>query len=337
MIRWFLLAGQLAAWGSTSAQECGLCHRREADAAISSPMSHALQPARESDFLKNNPDLAFRDGNFSYSIRRKGDQTIYSVTDGTASMNAPIEWAFGAGIEGQTYLFRRAGAWYEASASFYAEAKGLDWTPGHAGRLRRNPEEAAGRKIDPEEIRRCFGCHSTGAVWGATSGPESLTPGVQCVQCHTGADRHAAAVKRGDAKGAAMPKLAAMETEELGNLCGKCHPSWADIATNGPRGAGNVRFQFYRLTNSRCYDAGDTRIACIACHDPHGSLSQDNSAYDSKCQLCHSAADTRAKTCPVSKGDCISCHMPKVDVPGLHYQFTDHWIRVAKPGDKYPD
>jgi hypothetical protein len=160
---------------------------------------------------------------------------------------------------------------------------------------------------------------------------------VQCIQCHAGADRHAAAVKRGDAAGAAMPKLAARETEELGNLCSKCHPSWADIATNGPRGTGNVRFQFYRLTNSRCYDAADTRIACIACHDPHGGLSEESSTYDSKCRQCHPGVDTRAKTCPVSKGDCIACHMPKVEVPGLHYQFTDHWIRVAKPGETYPN
>jgi hypothetical protein len=337
MIRWLLVAGQLAVLGAASAQECELCHRREAEAAASSPMTHALQPARASDFLKNNPDLSFRSGNFSYTIRREGDQTLYSVTDGAASISAPIEWAFGAGIVGQTYLYRRDGAYYEAEVSFYPELKGLDWTPGHAAKLRRNLEEAAGRKIDPAEARRCFGCHSTGAVWSEPSVLESLTPGVHCAQCHTGAAQHVAAVRRGDAARAAMPKLAAMETEELANLCGKCHPSWADIAANGPRGVLNVRFQFYRLTNSRCYDAADTRIACTACHDPHGRLAQDSSFYDSKCQQCHLAANARAKLCPVSNQDCITCHMPKVEAPGLHYQFTDHQIRIARAGDKYPD
>jgi hypothetical protein len=337
MIRWLLLAGQLAAFATASAQECAVCHRREAEAARSSPMSHALQPVRESDFLKNNPNLSFRSGNFLYSVRREGNQSIYSVTDGTGSIRAPIEWAFGTGIVGQTYLYRRDGVYYEAPVSFYPELKGLDWTPGHAERLRRNLEEAAGRKIDPAETRRCFGCHSTGAAWSGASVLESLTPGVQCIQCHTGAAQHAAAVRRGDAPRAAMPKLAAMETEELANLCGKCHPSWADIAANGPRGVLNVRFQFYRLTNSRCYDTADTRIACVACHDPHGPLSKDSSSYDSKCQQCHLAVNVRAKICPVSKRDCITCHMPKVDVPGLHYPFTDHRIRIAKAGEKYPD
>jgi len=337
MIRRLLLAAQLAAFATAYAQECGVCHRRETEAAGASPMNHALQRAPDSDFLKNNSGLSFRSEKFFYSIRREGNQNIYSVTDGTNSISAPIEWAFGAGIVGQTYLYRRDGVYYEAPVSFYPELNGLDWTPGHAERLRRNLEEAAGRRIDPAEARRCFGCHSTGAVWSGASLLESVTPGVQCTQCHTGAAQHVAAVRRGDAARAAMPKLAAMETEELANLCGKCHPSWADIAANGPRGVANVRFQFYRLTNSRCYDAADTRIACTACHDPHGALAKDSSSYNSKCQRCHLASNTRTKICPVSKRDCITCHMPKVDVPGLHYQFTDHQIRIAKAGDKYPD
>jgi Cytochrome c3 len=327
----------LAALGTAYAQECGTCHRQEAEAAAFSQMSHALQPSGESDFLKNNPALSFRSGNYSYSIRRQGNQSIYSVAYGAGSISAPIEWALGAGVVGQTYLYRRDGALYEASVSFYPELRGLDWTPGHTERLRRNLEEAAGRKIDAAEAHRCFGCHSTAAVWSDASVPESLTPGVQCAQCHSGAPQHAAAVRRGDAAGAAMPKLAAMQTEELANLCGKCHPSWADIAANGPRGVSNVRFQFYRLTNSPCYDAADTRIACVACHDPHGRLVKDSSSYDAKCEQCHVIANARAKACPVSKQNCVTCHMPKVEVPGLHYQFTDHEIRIARVGEKYPD
>ena len=337
MNRWFLLAGQVAALGTTVAQDCEVCHRREAEAAKSSPMTHALQRSGESDFLKNNLDLSFRSGKFSYSIRREDNTSTYSVTDGIGSISASIEWAFGAGIVGQTYLYRRDGAWYEAAVSFYPELKGLDWTPGQAGRLRRNLEEAAGRKIDSAEARRCLGCHSTSAVWSRASNLESLTAGVQCAQCHTSGAQHAAAMRRGDAARAVVPKLATMETEELANLCGKCHPSWADIAANGPRGALNIRFQFYRLTNSRCYDSADRRIACTACHDPHGRLAKDGSSYDSKCEQCHLPVNARAKICPVSKRDCITCHMPKVEVPELHYQFTDHRIRIAKAGDRYPD
>jgi formate-dependent nitrite reductase cytochrome c552 subunit len=38
----------------------------------------------------------------------------------------------------------------------------------------------------------------------------------------------------------------------------------------------------------------------------------------------------------VSTNKCATCHMPKVELPGMHAEFTDHWIRVAKPGDPTP-
>jgi hypothetical protein len=41
--------------------------------------------------------------------------------------------------------------------------------------------------------------------------------------------------------------------------------------------------------------------------------------------------------CPVSTSKCVSCHMPKYELPGFHGKFTDHWIRIAKPGTAFPD
>jgi len=29
--------------------------------------------------------------------------------------------------------------------------------------------------------------------------------------------------------------------------------------------------------------------------------------------------------------------MPKTDLPGSHKLFTDHFIRIAKAGERYPD
>jgi hypothetical protein len=28
--------------------------------------------------------------------------------------------------------------------------------------------------------------------------------------------------------------------------------------------------------------------------------------------------------------------MPKVEIPGAHFQFTDHRIRIVRPGEKFP-
>jgi hypothetical protein len=137
-----------------------------------------------------------------------------------------------------------------------------------------------------------------------------------------------------------MPRLAGSSTEEISELCGRCHRTWSQIAANGPRGVLNVRFQPYRLTNSRCYSVTDKRIRCIACHDPHGPLETTASSYDRRCTACHSAtagSTSEAKTCAVGKKNCVTCHMPKVELPGAHARFTDHQIRIARTSDPYPN
>ena len=50
------------------------------------------------------------------------------------------------------------------------------------------------------------------------------------------------------------------------------------------------------------------------------------------------AADERnAKPCPVAVKGCSTCHMPKIELPGSHFKFTDHRIRVARAGDTFPN
>jgi len=109
-------------------------------------------------------------------------------------------------------------------------------------------------------------------------------------------------------------------------------------------GSVNVRFQPYRLENSKCWDPTDQRIACIACHDPHQELVRQTSAYDVKCLACHVNAPQAKPTsshpgpvCPVARQNCASCHMPKVDLPGAHHAFTDHDIRIVRAGAPYPN
>jgi hypothetical protein len=129
-----------------------------------------------------------------------------------------------------------------------------------------------------------------------------------------------------------MRKLGKLTTEEMSDFCGQCHRTWAEIASNGPHGIQNVRFQPYRLGNSKCYDAAEIRIRCTACHDPHRAVETSTAAYDAKCLACHAAKD-----CSVATKDCVTCHMPRLDLPGAHKKFTDHKIRVVKANEPYPD
>ena len=315
---------------------CAQCHRAEATRYSTTPMARALTSVAQCGILKDHMDLRFREGVYQSSIRREGEGSVLSVTDGRQTLVAPLLWAFGNGKAGQTYVFEYAGALYESRASFFKSVGGLDVTMGAAGSTPNSILAAAGRQMDPAAARDCFGCHATGAVSAGRLHLENLAPGVGCEACHGAGERHAAAVRSGDVANARLASLGKMTAEEMNELCGRCHRTWAEISLNGPRGVNNVRFQPYRLTNSKCYDPGDARIRCTACHDPHGPLEAKAGAYDRRCTACHSAA-ARTKTCRVAKAGCVGCHMPKAELPGSHAVFTDHQIRVVRAGEGYPN
>jgi hypothetical protein len=315
---------------------CAACHAAQTAHFRATPMAQALEKVESCSILTNHPVLTFQEGTYRSSISRRAGSSILTVSAGAETLTVPLLWAFGRGQAGQTYVFEYNGAMYESRVSFYNALGALDLTMGALNTKPQSIVEAAGRRMDTIGTRDCFGCHSSGAVSAGKLHLESIVPGVACESCHGPMEKHAEAVRTGDAGAAKLPHLAALSSEEVSELCGRCHRTWSQIALNGPRGINNVRFQPYRLANSKCYDAADTRIRCTACHDPHGTLETNLAAYDSKCAACHAAA-LHTKVCRVAKANCAGCHMPKVDLPGAHARFTDHQIRIARAGDPYPN
>jgi hypothetical protein len=43
-----------------------------------------------------------------------------------------------------------------------------------------------------------------------------------------------------------------------------------------------------------------------------------------------------APACKVSISNCVSCHMPKYEIPQTHASFTDHYIRVVQDKEGFP-
>ena len=190
--------------------------------------------------------------------------------------------------------------------------------------------------MSPKGAIECFLCHSTGALVEGSLRVEQLVPGIQCQRCHEKSDAHAASFQSNGTK-IIPPRLGSQTAEESLEFCGQCHRTWSQIAANGPHNATNVRFQPYRLTNSKCYDTADARIRCTTCHDAHTEAPQPAAFYDAKCQACHSTQGKAGeRLCKVGKADCAGCHMPKVALRETHTKFTDHWIRIARPGDPTP-
>ncbi|HEX3560182.1 MAG TPA: hypothetical protein VHU19_13335, partial [Pyrinomonadaceae bacterium] len=143
---------------------CSACHASEAATQLATPMARALSPAAGCEILSTHPRLAFRNGPYSYRITRQGDRSIYTVTDGVNTISEPVQFCFGQGEVGQTYVFLHGGKFYETRVSYFRELQGLDFTVGHMHAAPPSIEDALGRPIGSEEAQSCFGCHAPAAV-----------------------------------------------------------------------------------------------------------------------------------------------------------------------------
>jgi hypothetical protein len=323
---------------------CARCHSSQALTQPLTSMGRALQPPGVDPVLSSHPRLTFQKFAYTYVVETLNGQSTYSVTDGTQTITLPIRWTFGNSA--RTWVFERDGVYYESLVSYYPSLGGLGITIGDFGITPRTLDEAVGRRLPPSEPVACFGCHSTGAVIdGQLLSFDSLEPGVTCEHCHTGAISHMVSAVQGADTETAPPDLRKLTSEDVSDFCGQCHRTWETVIRGPWRGELNVRFQPYRLANSKCFSGTDPRISCIACHDPHKNLDTDAAAYDAKCLACHTlqgavpAANRKAtaKACPVQKTNCVSCHMPEVKLANGQATFRDHLIRIAKPGMPYPD
>jgi hypothetical protein len=325
-------------------QVCLVCHRDKVLSLSQSGMGRALETVADSRVLIANPKMTFRTNPYSYEIRRKDKQSLYSVTDGRETISLPILYALGQGKAGQTYVLQYQDGLYESRVSFYKEVAGLDFTIGQPRTVPSSLKAALGRRLSDQEVLNCFGCHATGAINGGLIHLDKMTPGIRCEACHGPGGQHVSASNAIQPSAELIFNPGRLGGDELSqDFCASCHRVNDEFSLLKSMEVDNVRFQPYRIFLSKCY-SDDRRISCTACHDPHQPLKRDAAYYDSKCMACHSlrgspAAVKRTKalpTCPVSTKDCVLCHMPKIEPPGAHFKFTDHYIRITNQKETYP-
>jgi len=323
-------------------QACGECHKKSFYPFAKTGMALAMERVAESKILKENPKLTLQLGPYFYEIKRQGRESLYSVTDGKNTISVPIQYALGQGRMGQTYVLQYNGGFYESRISFYNETKGLDFTVGSPRDIPKSLEEAFGHLLSSTEVVSCFSCHSIGATSGQNLQLDKLVHGVRCESCHGPGGPHVAAVKTCELgyKSTFNPGRLSGD-EQSQQFCALCHRGIDEYSVLESMEMNNVRFQPYRIFHSKCY-SNDRNIRCTACHNPHEPLREDPAYYDSKCLACHAlkgqpVAQGSSPSCPVALKDCVSCHMPKVEIKAAHFKFTDHYIRIVKPGEKYPN
>jgi hypothetical protein len=306
--------------------------------------------ADDSGILHTHSTMNFAIGPYRYEIKTNTDGSTYSVTDGRRTSTATLLWAFGTGKVGQSYLFKKDdGNFYEARVTYFGTLQNLNFTPSRALASPKDVDEAMYRPVESSEVKRCFACHTTAANIDDKFDEKNLMLGVTCEACHSAGANHVAAAQA--AKMAGMPDAARgtiynpaqLNAIDSVDFCGACHGTFWDVKLSGAKGVTTVKSQPYRLERSKCWNKGDSRLTCIACHNPHEQVKTEPAAYDPTCLGCHATTGEKGavvhtgKPCPVAIKDCVTCHMPKVYVPEMHTKFTDHRIRIVREGEAYPE
>lgn len=323
-------------------EACVQCHASIAASAKGSEMANALLRPADSEVLQTHEGRSFQLESYSYKLEHTPHSYEFSVSRGPEVATQPITWAFGDGKISQVYMTFKQDTYYESHFSYFGGISGFDRTTNQP-RPAQSIETAMGRIVMPEETRRCFACHATAVT--AEGAFNDVIPGVTCEACHGPAAEHVAAMKaRIEGGGGLTMNPKRLDRTASVDFCGSCHMTWVDVQLGDLTGASTVRFPAYRLENSQCWAQGDARITCVGCHDPHQPMVRNTAYYDQKCLGCHltkanagATKDHPGKVCPQSDHDCVSCHMPKREFADTHYSFTDHDIRVVRPGESVPD
>ena len=337
---------------------CIGCHSDQA-ARPPTAMARAAMPANEATFLPQGPPATASLRPFTYAIFAKPGGIDYSVTEGTRKLEHSLDWVLGAGELGRTFLYQVDGRWYQSEVTLYTHAPSLDITTGLPSASGTGLLSALGQALSPSEARTCFACHTVHATTSAGFNPLHAEAGLGCEACHGPGRAHANANEPGkqpkdahrDAgQGPPIFNPSRLSPVDSIDFCGACHRTFVDatLSTAHATSTAVVRFQPYRLEESKCWRATqDERLTCVACHDPHEQLSHNLATYDRHCLECHAMnantrnANTRnaahqGKACPQSTNGCVRCHMPKVEIASMHGTFTDHFIRVVRPGEGFP-
>lgn len=326
-------------------QACAGCHAGIARTQVTTQMARTLMPAATSQVLATHTGPIFRFGSWRYQIGRTKDSFTLSVSDGTHEHSQPLEWAFGSGAIAQSYLWWEKGQLYESRFNYFANIHGFDRTPGRLAAPPVSIEMAEGRKLAEFEARECYSCHATALTTTEPLSAAHYQPGITCEACHGPGRAHIAAMNAGDDDQLNIVNPANLTPALAVDFCGACHSTPKDAEMMGVVGPLTARFPAYRLEKSRCWgQAGDARLTCFACHNPHRPLERDPAAYDFACLRCHAngaaataPASALQAACPVAQSRCTSCHMEKIHMDGIHYDFTDHNIRIVRAGAPFPD
>ena len=271
-----------------------------------------------------------------------------------------MDHVMGSGHVARTYFTEENGRLFQLPLTWYTR-HGWDFSPGY------RPNNARFDRLMPD---RCIACHSSypDAVPFLEGKYVDARPGIGCERCHGPGALHVAERRAGGARTGTFDNSivnpARLPLARRLDTCEQCHvhtavnvlregkevfgymPSqplrdhWAFFKTAGTI---DIVSHADRLRQSPCF-LGALRtsrpLECATCHNPH-EPPPDSLARNRPCTGCHlpdtlarSLARSGARDDHGARANCVGCHMPKMQEQGIpHGTFTEHWIRVVRPGD----
>ncbi|WP_145417316.1 multiheme c-type cytochrome [Planctomycetes bacterium K23_9] len=279
----------------------------------------------------------------TYQDSRRSQTFRFKIYEGKfrmlhAHQTIGVNWLVGSGQHAQTPIATNSAGTegVEIRLSAFGTDRTIGLTPHHDrfDSFRAASEECFGRPMDVADVRSCLGCHST------VIPPKELPldsavmiSNVGCERCHGPRKSHAILAKSGRAD-EVKPMIGWEDPEQYMRTCSACHRDETTVRAETPE-SDRVRFQPYGLKRSKCYLESETPITCSTCHDPHDAVSLDRDVYVAQCQECHQPTSS-ARCTSRPRGDCVECHMPRVQWTG-EIAFHDHYIRVHDAGDDAED
>jgi len=336
---------------------CANCHREIFEKYLTTPMANASGQASEkfqTGTLNHKPSgvtyqLFIRDGQPTLSIQSQ--RSTY------ANQEHQLDYFFGSGHLGITYLYSIHGYIFESPVAYYAASHSYDMKPGL---------EAVSAMPPALPMKSsCLRCHmsdvqqSDPGTINHYSGLPFLHGGITCEACHGDTQRHASTGGK-----ASVVNPAKLDADRRDSICISCHLE-GDISVEhanhsaidykpGESISDYLSFFVYegkeatrrgvseveQLSMSKCKRTSGDKMSCASCHDPHYTpTAQERTAfYRSKCLTCHSDATFSASHHPENP-DCTSCHMPRSGAENIpHVAWTDHRIRkIPDSGDSIKD
>jgi hypothetical protein len=335
---------------------CAECHPGEAAIASRSGHAHTLRASVRDELGRRLHGAVVTDPDWpevAWSYAFRNQQLQITRSEAGSAEQWVVDYTFGSGAHAETFVsILDAGipSVFEHRLTFYTHREALGITPGHETRPMPPGLTPKGGQLPAAVARECFRCHATeiSAADDRRLDFATMIPNVSCERCHGPGKAHIAAARQNPLE----PELSVpfgpghWTAETLISLCGSCHrhPSGSSPARISPDDPTLVRFQPVGILESACYRKSDGALSCVTCHDPHARTSRDRLSYKRTCLSCHvsrteapprpdlvsnerASPRSAGRVCSVSPdGDCVACHMPRIDV-GQGILFSDHWIR----------